>query len=231
MAGVFTYDEPIPTRTLFHDVSRDGMHHPSSSAMSNLRERMQRGQKGGLPVEDDYGASRAAKLKRAKEDLVEGQDAEQPLVLKGVPPSWRPADPPVAQTHRGVGAFPPASASAPQTPNSLPQTPSSQDTRPTGPFEEMIQTVEEKEKSVSLPPPTVNADVDTARHVMSPGASATPPPSSIHIPTLTQEPTERDLRHQKQYEEVWYKILLFDNALDHLQTRLKTLENYHVSAF
>ena len=70
MAGVWTSDERIPNRDVYHDVSRDGLPDPSHTAMSDIRRRMQRFEHG---TSDVY---RSAKVRRAREDLVEVQQAQ-----------------------------------------------------------------------------------------------------------------------------------------------------------
>ena len=77
MAGILTVDDPIPSRTWFHDVSRDGVDsNPSMSAMRAIMERMS-------SLEERVGtqsvAGRAARLRRAAEDLEEHAIHEAPV--------------------------------------------------------------------------------------------------------------------------------------------------------
>ena len=87
MAGVWTSDEPLSNRFGVHDVSRDSQLVPSMSAMSDVRKRVRR--QHGMSKEAEH----AARVRRAREDLVEVRQQDALAELKQSPPMHKRAEP------------------------------------------------------------------------------------------------------------------------------------------
>ena len=236
MAEILTFEQHISTEMPFRDVTRDGEHNPSMAAMAAVRERMRR--QSAHDPRHAFG-DRAAKYRRARGDLVEVQQADARASLAAVPPKWRPVtsaqpDSP-ATSDRGVGALAgqapapsmanspammPEEASAPASSLHLPPPTMSEE----GQRESNVRTMPfSRDASVTIDayPETIDA---AHTYCMTPTKSLPAPSSSVRIPTMGREPTA-DLRGLS-YDDINMEILLHDNTIDNLSTRLKTLEIY-----
>ena len=101
MAGVFSSEDPIPSRTWFHNVSLDGVPQSSMVAMRRVMEQMS-------SLEDRVGGEsvqgRMARRRRAEDDLGEHALHLQPVAQPQAPE---------AASHRGPGSTIPLPAPAP----------------------------------------------------------------------------------------------------------------------
>ena len=111
MAGVFTSDDVVPSRLGFHNVERDGQIDPSMNAMRAMRLQMDPNR---MHAGHESVAARAARLRRAAEDLEEitGQESMQqhnvrPILDVSTAPTQRrlPSAALPVVTHRGPGAL------------------------------------------------------------------------------------------------------------------------------